>query len=320
MAARHDDDDAFLFGGEAKGKQPVAKDRREVIHEDRGISAEEWLRQAKKEAECKKQGGGTKPKKLEVIDLSTLADNFMAPGRNRCTCQARRHRLLGNCMSCGRVICEQEGWGPCFFCGEPLMKKGAKLKGGTEAAAEAQAAANSHKDKLLSFQSSSAQRTSIVDDQQDYFDFDMNHWLSDKEREKKKQAAAKRVLKQEARFAARSRVTIDLAGRRVVTEVPEEDSDGEEEAEIATAGKTEPNFANPTLLVRPVYTGKAKAGGGQLGAGGGRKGVVQHSIGEQIDSNLEVRHLKHHFTPPLPRPYPPRAPQRPTSPRYTDTR
>ena len=28
-----------------------------------------------------------------------------------------QHPLLNNCTSCGRVICEQEGAGPCHFCG-----------------------------------------------------------------------------------------------------------------------------------------------------------------------------------------------------------
>lgn len=34
----------------------------------------------------------------------------------RVTDAATIHELIGNCMSCGKIICEQEGRGACFFC------------------------------------------------------------------------------------------------------------------------------------------------------------------------------------------------------------
>lgn len=46
-----------------------------------------------------------------------------ALGRQRCDCQAVRHALVNNCLSCGRVVCVQEGSGPCFFCGEIVRMK-----------------------------------------------------------------------------------------------------------------------------------------------------------------------------------------------------
>lgn len=36
----------------------------------------------------------------------------------RCECQASKHSLIRNCLECGRVICSQEGPGPCIFCTE----------------------------------------------------------------------------------------------------------------------------------------------------------------------------------------------------------
>lgn len=39
------------------------------------------------------------------------------PGRHPCQCLAVRHKLIGNCSSCGRIVCEQEGSGLCYFCG-----------------------------------------------------------------------------------------------------------------------------------------------------------------------------------------------------------
>ncbi|GJQ66263.1 hypothetical protein Trydic_g4314 [Trypoxylus dichotomus] len=37
-------------------------------------------------------------------------------GRHPCNCQATKHNLINNCTKCGRIVCEQEGSGPCFFC------------------------------------------------------------------------------------------------------------------------------------------------------------------------------------------------------------
>ncbi|KAK9711842.1 ASCH domain [Popillia japonica] len=37
-------------------------------------------------------------------------------GRHPCDCQATKHNLINNCTKCGRIVCEQEGSGPCFFC------------------------------------------------------------------------------------------------------------------------------------------------------------------------------------------------------------
>ena len=44
------------------------------------------------------------------------------PGRNTCECQAAKHKLIGNCLKCGRIVCEQEGSGPCFFCGNLVRR------------------------------------------------------------------------------------------------------------------------------------------------------------------------------------------------------
>jgi hypothetical protein len=44
-------------------------------------------------------------------------------GRNSCECQASKHKLIGNCLKCGRIVCEQEGSGPCFFCGNLVRRE-----------------------------------------------------------------------------------------------------------------------------------------------------------------------------------------------------
>ena len=89
----------------------------------------------------------------------------LRPGRHPCSCNARRHALLYNCLVCGKVICEQEGEGPCLFCGSDphtTLDMGATDKAAVAAAAR-------FKNRLLEFDRTSAKRTTVIDDQEDYF-------------------------------------------------------------------------------------------------------------------------------------------------------
>ena len=38
-------------------------------------------------------------------------DTVTLPGRHPCQCLAQKHKLVNNCSSCGRIVCEQEGSG-----------------------------------------------------------------------------------------------------------------------------------------------------------------------------------------------------------------
>ena len=125
---------------------------------------------------------------------------FVAPCRQVCACQAVEHALVGNCRSCGKIICVQEGLGPCSFCGvEYTGKLGAKpppppLPPVAEAAVRAEEEEREHegdaadeagvdaatakaieaKDRLVHFDRTSMQRTTVIDDQSDYFAIDSN--------------------------------------------------------------------------------------------------------------------------------------------------
>ncbi|XP_053933954.1 activating signal cointegrator 1 isoform X5 [Cuculus canorus] len=41
----------------------------------------------------------------------------LIPGRHACECLGQKHKLVNNCLDCGRIVCVQEGSGPCLFCG-----------------------------------------------------------------------------------------------------------------------------------------------------------------------------------------------------------
>ena len=163
------------------------------------------------------------------------------PGRHPCECLGQKHSLVNNCTECGRIVCDQEGSGPCYFCGalvcsreekeilarnskksiklyDKLMNKSieenkeSKFNSREKAGLEK---AIAHKEKLLEYDKSSARRTKVIDDESDYFASDSNHWLSKKDREALKKKEEKL---RERRFASRRemKVTLDFAGRRVV--------------------------------------------------------------------------------------------------------
>ncbi|XP_067351907.1 activating signal cointegrator 1 isoform X2 [Channa argus] len=167
----------------------------------------------------------------------------LLPGRHACECLAQKHKLINNCITCGRIVCEQEGSGPCLFCGslvctkeeqdilqrdsnksQKLRKKlmgdcgerdylphqEAKMKAGLEKAVQ-------HKDKLLEYDRNSVRRTQVLDDESDYFATESNQWLSPSEREKLRK---KEEELRELRHVSRKdrKITLDFAGRQVIDE------------------------------------------------------------------------------------------------------
>ncbi|XP_072349135.1 activating signal cointegrator 1 [Scyliorhinus torazame] len=194
-------------------------------------------------------------KKTKYLSLYTKEGEdrlaVILPGRHPCECLGQMHKLINNCLSCGRIVCMQEGSGPCLFCGslvcskeeqEILVRdsnKSQRLRKKLMATTGAERAGNPdvlerellphqemvlkaglekavlHKDKLLEYDKTSARRTQVIDDESDYFAADSNQWLSKQEREalRKKEEELR-----ELRHASRRTqpITIDFAGRRVL--------------------------------------------------------------------------------------------------------
>ncbi|XP_011143802.1 activating signal cointegrator 1 isoform X2 [Harpegnathos saltator] len=168
-------------------------------------------------------------KKTKFVNLYSQGD-ILLKGRHRCNCEARRHSLVNNCLGCGKIVCAQEGSGPCFFCNElvcspeqqtilqskskqadalynKLMDQ--KMNKGLEDSLK-------QRDKLLEYDRNSARRTKVIDDQSDYYQ-SHSTWLSASEREK--------LQKQETEALARKhmsrldrRIAINLMGREVTDE------------------------------------------------------------------------------------------------------
>lgn len=62
-------------------------------------------------------GGVTHQRNALATKAQTAIGEQLLPGRHPCNCQARIHALVRNCMGCGKIVCVQEGSGPCFYCG-----------------------------------------------------------------------------------------------------------------------------------------------------------------------------------------------------------
>lgn len=218
---------------------------------------------------AKGKANATRKKKgAKVISLAEAAKGSIVLQRGQpCDCQARRHRLIANCLSCGKIICEQEGEGPCNFCGALVLREGSNYAGLGDTAfpvSEGEAVAEAFKNRLVEYDRNAAERTVVIDDQSDYYEVEGNAWISEEEKQllrKKQEEIA------EADRARRNKVvvTFDLVGRKVVmTE--------QEAAEMETQSSIlRPSFnsqdktcnrikANPNIRDLPVFVDTRESG------------------------------------------------------------
>lgn len=128
------------------------------------------------------QSSSKKKKAGKAVSLAEAAKgSFVFQQGKPCSCQARRHRLVSNCLSCGKIICEQEGEGPCNFCGSLVLRERSTYAGmdeGFTPLSDAEAAAEAYAKRLVEYDRNSAARTSVIDDQSDYYQIEGNSWLS----------------------------------------------------------------------------------------------------------------------------------------------
>ena len=90
----------------------------------------------------------------------------------------------------------------------------------------ATAAAVAAKDRLVHFDQTSAKRTTVIDDQSEWYEIDGNAWLDETEREElKRQAKEMAEAEEEAKRKARTTWTLDLVGRKVVAPATEDDAE-----------------------------------------------------------------------------------------------
>ncbi|CAL9123908.1 unnamed protein product [Musa textilis] len=204
------------------------------------------------------KGNSSVPKKKKGGRTVTLAEaakgSVVFQQGKPCSCQARRHKLVSNCLSCGKIICEQEGEGPCSFCGVLVLREGSTYAGLSDPGvplSEAEAAAEAYAKRLVDYDRNSTARTKVIDDQSDYYEIEGNSWLSTEE----KQLLQKKQKEIEEAAEARKRkviVTFDLLGRKVILN---KDEASDTECSILRPEERESNRIkpNPTVSLQPVF-------------------------------------------------------------------
>ncbi|CAI9753864.1 unnamed protein product [Fraxinus pennsylvanica] len=243
------------------------------------------------------QVSSRKKKAGKVVSLADAAKGSIVFQQGKpCSCQARRHQLVSNCLSCGKIVCEQEGEGPCNFCGALVLREGSTYGGldeGAVPASDSDAAAEAYAKRLVDYDRNSAARTTVIDDQSDYYAIEGNSWLSAEEKEL---LLKKREELEEAERAKRSKVvmTFDLLGRKVLLN---EDEASEEmqnsillrppEEREAIRIKPNPNLRIQPIFIDPSPRNTSKEKNLNIGLGSGLcleiSGRVQH-----ITNELEI--------------------------------
>ena len=114
--------------------------------------------QQKTSTKSKAQQEGAKggQNKQVIKDVS----KFLVPGRKISYCQCTRHNLVNNCINCGKIVCEQEGEGPCLFCGSWVDRETTYDIG--DDLNEYEVALN-HRDRLIEYDVNAAQRLGVLD-------------------------------------------------------------------------------------------------------------------------------------------------------------
>lgn len=200
----------------------------------------------------------SKKKKGAKVSLEDAAKGSVIYQKGKpCSCQARRHKLVSNCLSCGKIVCEQEGEGPCNFCGALVLREGstyAGLESTSLPMSDAEVAAEAFAKRLVEYDRNSAARTTVYDDQSDYYEIEGNSWLSKEEKDlliKKQQEIKEAEQKRKNKVI----VTFDLVGRKVLVNEDDASELVSEHSILRPPEEREVNRIqpNPNIRVQPVF-------------------------------------------------------------------
>ncbi|KYM86106.1 Activating signal cointegrator 1 [Atta colombica] len=204
-------------------------------------------------------------KKTKFVNLLSHG-NILLKGRHKCDCEANRHALINNCLNCGRIVCVQEGSGPCFYCGELVCSPdeqvllGSNTKQGDNLynkLMDQKPYKNledslKQRDKLLEFDRNSARRTKVIDDESDYYQSN-SIWLSHEERKKLQKQEEEELARKHASRLDR-KVAIDFMGRVIVDEDQSINLQSEELDETISYDNFENTNICPTIeFDRPTF-------------------------------------------------------------------
>ncbi|WOK91600.1 hypothetical protein Cni_G00291 [Canna indica] len=250
---------AYVKPPAEEGNVAAPKKQTRPFKETNASMIQETNRRSETDSRAISKGNSGAPKKKKagkVINLAEAAKGSIVFQQGKpCSCQARRHKLVSNCLSCGKIVCEQEGEGPCSFCGALVLKEDSTYAGLSDLAvplSEAEVAAEAYAKRLVEYDRNSTARTKVIDDQSDYYEIEGNSWLSAEEKQllQKKQKEIEEAAEAQRRKVV---VTFDLLGRKVILN-KDEASDSEQSIlrppEERESNRIKPN---PTVTLQPVF-------------------------------------------------------------------
>ena len=134
-----------------------------------------------------------KVKQTRATTIEVLPIRKLEKGKPKiiCGCYGTKHPPLTNCLHCGRISCEAEGYDFCPFCNIQIQDFSQRMSSSSSSAVL-------HKERLLEFDRTSAARTHILDDQEDYYASSTSMWNTHEEQEnaKEKEEARQQLLHQ----------------------------------------------------------------------------------------------------------------------------
>ena len=111
-----------------------------------------------------------------------------------CGCFGTMHKALNNCLHCGRISCEREGYDYCPFCSYMVYEHRSNvISQSTASATISTNEAWEQKERLLQYDREFAQRTIILDDQADYYNRTTSNWLNEQEQQEAQQLEQERT-------------------------------------------------------------------------------------------------------------------------------
>ncbi|KAG2487351.1 hypothetical protein HYH03_014064 [Edaphochlamys debaryana] len=270
------------------------------------------------------------PEGAKVLGMFKAGGRIKAPsakpvGMRGPDLAATLEKKILNCLGCGKIYdCRNvtndilrflDRGGVCTYCGDtvPLTLKDRQNAAAAAAAADgadgaardqaaatpeeaAAAAARAFKDRLVEYDRNAAKRTTVIDDQSDFFEIDTNAWLTDQEREELRR---RRRMEEEAEAARRKRltVTIDLIGRKVVLDEDVRKAEEEQARKAAERTAAAARAAAAAAALRNTDGDDAAAGsaygGGVSFKGNALGGKAAGPTKEQLDAALSaLRNMK----------------------------
>jgi hypothetical protein len=162
------------------GGQQSSKQTSKAPSSTKGNRTKQQAASQSKTIATKQQQQPLPPKELKKGKAKTI-----------CGCYGNKHKPLTNCLHCGRISCEIEGYDFCPFCHILIEDFSKRIRGD-----DSSSSALLHKERLLEFDRTAAARTHILDDQEDYFVSSNSMWSTQEEQDnaRKKEEERRKML------------------------------------------------------------------------------------------------------------------------------